>query len=78
MRLELFPTTGADVEADLWFSPVGEPRTSAGIVLRQPAAQWLRQRLSEKPSVLEAAWRVTEQVHRNISPAIFAEEKLAV
>jgi type VI secretion system protein ImpC len=77
MRLDLFPALDAGVEADLWFSPVVESRASSGIVLRQPAAQVLRHRLGEKPSMLEAAWRVIELLHRNISPAIFAEERLA-
>ena len=77
MRLDLFPTTDAAVEADLWFSHIVESRTSSGIVLHQDAAQVLRRRLGEKPSLLEAAWRVTESVHKNISPAILAEERLA-
>ncbi|HEY6372829.1 MAG TPA: type VI secretion system contractile sheath large subunit [Candidatus Sulfotelmatobacter sp.] len=77
MRIELFPAADAGAEADLWFSPVVESRTPSGIVLQQDAAQQLRQRLREKPAMLEAAWRVTESSHRNISPAILAEEQLA-
>jgi type VI secretion system protein ImpC len=77
MRLDLFPTFDAGVEADLWFSPVVESRASSGIVLQQLAAHVLRQRLGKKPALLEAAWRVIEPLHRKISPAIFAEERLA-
>jgi len=77
MRLELFPAADAGAEADLWFSPVVESRTPSGIVLQLDAAQQLRRRLREKPAMLEEAWRVTESLHRNISPAIFAEERLA-
>jgi type VI secretion system protein ImpC len=77
MRIELFPSADAGVEADLWFSPVVESRAPSGIVLQQAAAQALRQRLGEKPAMLEAAWRVITLLHQNISPAIFAEERLA-
>jgi type VI secretion system protein ImpC len=77
MRLELFPATNAGLEADLWFSPLIESRAQSGIVFQQGLAQLLRQRLAEKIERLEAAWRVTESVHRYVSPAILAEEKLA-
>lgn len=77
MRLELFPTTNAGVEADLWFSPLVESRTPSGIVFQRGVLQLLRQRLAGKVEQLEAAWRVTESVHRYVSPAILAEEKLA-
>jgi type VI secretion system protein ImpC len=77
MRLELFPDTNAGIEADLWFSPLIESRAQSGIVFDQGLAQLLRQRLAERVERLEAAWRVTESVHRYVSPAILAEEKLA-
>src|SRR5882724_10967403 len=77
MRLELFPAADAGVEADLWFSPIVESRAPSGIVLQQEAALVLRQRLKEKPSTLEAAWGVIERLHGSISPALFAEERLA-
>src|SRR5580704_3941211 len=77
MRLELFPATNAGIEADLWFSPLIESRAQSGIVFDQGLAQLLRQRLAERVERLEAAWRVTESVHRHVSPAILAEEKLA-
>jgi type VI secretion system protein ImpC len=77
MRIELFPSADAGVEADLWFSSVVESRAASGIVLNSEAAELLRHRLKEKPTVLEAAWRVIELLHRNISPALFAEERLA-
>jgi type VI secretion system protein ImpC len=77
MRLELFPAADAGVEADLWFSQVVESRAPSGIVLQPAATNLLRRRLGEKPALLEAAWRVIESLHRDISPAIFAEERLA-
>jgi type VI secretion system protein ImpC len=77
IRLDLFPTFDAGVEADVWFSPIVESRTASGIVLKQAAAELLRNRLGEKPAILSATWTVIEPMHRNISPAIFAEEKLA-
>jgi type VI secretion system protein ImpC len=77
MRLELFPATNAGIEADLWFSPLIESRAQSGIVFQKALAQLLRQRLAERIERLEAAWRVTESVHRYVSPAILAEEKLA-
>ena len=77
MRLDLFPAADAGVEADLWFSSIVESRAASGIVLRQPVAQFLRRRLAAKPAALQAAWNVVEFLHRNISPALFAEERLA-
>jgi type VI secretion system protein ImpC len=77
MRLELFPAMDAGAEADLWFSPVIDARSPSGIVLHPVAAQLLRRRLGANPVRLESSWRVTESLHRNISPAIFAEERLA-
>src|SRR4051794_4370669 len=67
MRLELFPNMDAGVEADLWFSSAVESRTPSGIVFEPSAARALRERLRQKPRVLDAAWRVIESLHRNIS-----------
>ena len=76
MRLDLFPTADAGSEADLWFSSIVETRSPLGIVFQKPHADELRQRLQTKPRLLEEAWRVIEFVHRNISPPLFAEERL--
>jgi len=77
MRLSLFPAADAGVEADVWFSQVVESRAPSGIVLQQTAAEVLRQRLGEKARGTGSSLGVIESLHRNISPAIFAEERLA-
>jgi type VI secretion system protein ImpC len=76
-RIELFPNLDAGVEADVWFSPIAESRAPSGIVLRPLVAHALRQRLATRPALLDAAWTIVESLHRNISPAMFAEERLA-
>jgi hypothetical protein len=76
MRLDILPAANAGTEADLWFSEMVETRTPAGIVLRVPAVQLLRERLRRKPAILESAWRVIESLHRTIAPPIFTEERL--
>lgn len=76
-RLDLFPAADAGVEADVWFSQIVESHVPSGIVLRPFAAHALRERLSQRPADLESAWRVVEGMHRGISPALLAEERLA-
>ena len=77
MRLALFPTFDAGTEADLWFSAAVGTRTSSGIVFHPSIRETLRQQLGAKNAELEIAWTVVESLHCDISPALFAEEKLA-
>jgi len=75
-RLELLPGTDAGAEADLWFSDLVESRNPAAIVFRRDVSDVLRENLAENQAELDAAWQLIETVHKDISPAVFAEEKL--
>jgi hypothetical protein len=77
MRLELFPEADAGTEADLWFSAFVDKRAASGIVFHASYSALLRDRLAVKRAVLERAWNVVKELHRNISPVLFAEERLA-
>ena len=75
-RLELLPDADAGAEADLWFSDLVESRNPTAIVLRRDVCDILRDKLAENRLMLDAAWRLIETVHKNISPALRVEEKL--
>lgn len=82
-RLRLLPGVDAGAEADLWFSPLVQSRSPAGIVFHAAVTHLLRGRLAEndggggRGESLSAAWEVVEAAHRHISPAILLEERLA-
>lgn len=76
VRLMLMPNADAGSEADLWLSDLVETRNPAGVVLHQKVRDLLGKKLAQHPSRLDRAWQVVESVHRHISPAVFAEEKL--
>jgi hypothetical protein len=63
LRLKGCPRTGAGVEADLWFSPIVESRSSDAIVLQPGAIEWLRQQLKKDPVALDRAWHLTRRFH---------------
>ncbi|MBL8291575.1 MAG: type VI secretion system contractile sheath large subunit [Bryobacterales bacterium] len=77
IRLELLPEVSAGTEADLWFSPLVDTRSALAIVLKADCADALRARLREKPALLDASWKIVEELHRGISPAVLLEERLA-
>lgn len=85
-RLRLLPGVEAGAEADLWFSPLVQSRSPAGIVFHAAVTHLLRRRLTEndandadgeKGGLLSAAWEVVEGAHRHTSPAVLLEERLA-
>lgn len=75
-RLRLLPLADAGSEADLWFSGLVQSRNPAAMVLRKDVAELLSTRLASRSEELDGAWAVIETAHRQISSAIFAEEKL--
>ena len=83
IRLELLPDLDTGVEADLWFSPIVNFRTPEGIVFIPELASLLRKSLAkesesqnEKESLYQLSWKITSEVHRNLSPAIRLEEEI--
>jgi hypothetical protein len=77
LRLEIEPRLDAAAEGDVWFSALVETRGVDGIVLRSDVLEPLRDRLKANPARLQEAWRVTERLHRRISPAVALEERIA-
>lgn len=77
-RLSLLPESDAGLEADLWFGPLVQLRSPEGFVLHAAAAERLRACLAvADPPRYEAAWQLTERLHRHLSPALRLEEEVA-
>ena len=76
-RLAFVPGADAGVEADLWFSPLVQFRSPEGFVFYAPAADHLRHRLAADAGFYEAAWQLTEEVHRDLPPALRLEVEVS-
>jgi hypothetical protein len=81
LRLDLAPELDASAEADLWWSPLVESRTTRGIVLEAAAAAEFRGELrslhqsgDQRPG---DAWALVQAHHRGITPAVALEEEIA-
>src|SRR5436190_447407 len=62
-RLRLETGLSAAVEADLWFSPLVESRSAAGVVLAPPVAHQLRRGLAADMPRMENARELIVQAH---------------
>jgi hypothetical protein len=81
LRLGLVPEADAGAEADLWWSPLVESRTTRGVVLTAAAAEELRTELRKlrragdpRPAT---AWGIVQAHHWGTSPAVKLEEEIA-
>ncbi len=83
LRLAVTPALDAGVEADLWFSPLVSSRGPDGMVLDAGVAAELRSQLEvrwrnpRRRRRLRRARRVMARVHRDLSPALALEERIA-
>ncbi len=82
IRLEALPYLSADAEATLWFSPLVQSHSAAGLTLSVPAAVVLRGRLSglwhsEKRPQLERVRAIYAAVHDYLAPPLRLEEEVA-
>ncbi|MCP4340057.1 MAG: hypothetical protein GY799_14495 [Desulfobulbaceae bacterium] len=83
MRLTMLPGSGAWIEAELWFSPLVKSRNVASLLFQPAVVDYLQAELTElwqqpdKQSELSTARMVMEEVHKNMSPALLLEEKVA-
>lgn len=79
VRLAAAPQLHAGAEGDLWFSPLVASRGPDGITFHPEVTEVLRRRLRDrvKRETVEQAWRVTQRLHRDLSPALALEEKVA-
>jgi hypothetical protein len=77
---------GADAEADLWFSPLVNSRSPAGITLDDAVRRtlraalkrrWREHQLPEDRAIIRRAQETMARVHQNLSPALAVEEKVA-
>jgi hypothetical protein len=80
-RLKMEPELDASAEADLWWSPLVESRTTRGIVLEASAAAEFRDELralhqdhDKRPG---EAWELVQAHHRGLTPAVALEEEIA-
>jgi hypothetical protein len=76
LRLQVAPQLDVGAEADLWFSPLVQARGADGITFSAEVAEVLREKLRQDAR-FPLAWRVIEECHRTISPALRLEEKVA-
>ena len=76
-RLELLPGVPADVEADLWFSPLVESRSSVGLVLAPEFSHLLREALARDEALLHRAWALRRRFHPFLTPEMRLEEEVA-
>ncbi len=67
---------GADAtaEADLWWSNLVASQNSDGIMLEPAAAEALRERLAERPELLDASWSLISAQHAGQHTAVRLEE----
>ncbi|WP_224363660.1 hypothetical protein [Hyalangium versicolor] len=76
MRLQLLPDMDAAAEATLWFSPLVQVRSVAGLVLVPEVARVLRAELVQQEPLFARAWRELERFHRAAPRAVQIEERL--
>ncbi|WP_251017219.1 FxSxx-COOH system tetratricopeptide repeat protein [Streptomyces sp. ISL-1] len=80
VRVSVAPLLDVSAETDLWFGDLVERRGFGYIVLRSDLLPQLRAELTERlknsptAAPLHGLWSVIERMHRNGSPALFAEE----
>ena len=84
IRLAAAPEVDAGCEADLWFGPLVEARGVRAVSLRTDIVAALRDELAERwrgtprdRERLDRARRAMSRVHKNASPALVLEERLA-
>lgn len=85
IRVHVMPKLDVGVEADVWFGKLVRARGVDGIRLHHAVAKELRNQLKEVwnqggASVrqrVKGAQQVMEKVHKNLSPALFLEERLS-
>lgn len=81
VRVTVAPLLDVSAETDLWFGDLVERRGFGYIVLRSDLLPQLRAELTERlknsptGAPLHRLWSVIERMHRNGSPALFAEER---
>ncbi|MEV6782992.1 FxSxx-COOH system tetratricopeptide repeat protein [Streptomyces sp. NPDC051098] len=81
VRVAVAPLLDVSAETDLWFGELVERRGFGCIVLRTDLLPELRAELTERlknsptGAPLHGLWSVIERLHRNGSPALFAEER---
>ncbi len=76
LRLEVEPALPVDAEAELFWSPLVDVHSTAGIVLRANVLDELRQSLGASTPTLDASWNVTKTLHERGPRALFHEEEL--
>ncbi|HEX7186217.1 MAG TPA: AAA family ATPase [Thermoanaerobaculia bacterium] len=76
-RLDLVPGADPGTEADLWLSPLAQTRSPDGIVFSNEIAEALRSRLATDAARLDRAWRITQAMHRHLTPPLRLEEEIA-
>jgi beta-lactamase superfamily II metal-dependent hydrolase len=83
LRLDLLPRWPASTEAQLWFSPLVQGHSQAGISFSVAAAVALRRRLATawtdaaRRPLLERARSIYEDVHGTLPAPLLLEERLA-
>src|SRR5260370_37369189 len=75
-RLVLLPGEDAGAEADLWFSPLVQSDNPLALVLLPEVKQLLQQDLAKNQELLDRAWSVLKEVHRDAPPVIKLEEEV--
>ncbi|WP_224247425.1 hypothetical protein [Hyalangium gracile] len=76
MRLQALPDVDAAAEAALWFSPLVQVRSMAGLVLVPELARVLRAELFQQGSLLARAWSELQRFHQSAPRAVQLEERL--
>ena len=76
LRLEVEPVLDVGAEADIYWSSLVDIHSSAGIVLHADVLDDLRQKLSSSPTLLDACWKVTKELHQDGPRALLREEEL--
>jgi hypothetical protein len=75
-RVTLHAGLSVSAEADLWFSPLVESSSARGFVFAPDVRQVLQERLKKEPARLQAAWELTEQLHRSVPTVLALEERV--
>lgn len=76
VRLRLIPGAGPELEARLWFSDLIETRSPRGLVFFSVIGQLLREELALDFALMERSWRIVQELHRDVTPALRVEEEL--
>jgi hypothetical protein len=76
LTLSSLSDVDAGAESDLWFSPLIESQSSLAIIFVPEVAEFLREQLAEDQPLLQEAWTLLEEFHRDASPALRLEEEV--